>query len=159
MQLQQSRHFGLMSVSLLVGCLITVIPLPQDWGWYRPELLVLLVIYWVMAMPQQVGIGMAFAVGLLYDIIEFGTLGLHALAMVAVAYVCLLSYQRIRNYALWQQSAWVFILVGIHQIFWNWGHSLAGASAPSFIFLASAFISALLWIPMSVMLQILQRHF
>lgn len=145
MEFQQRPRLGLAVFSFAAAMLFSIVPLPADWAWFRPELVVLLVIYWVMAMPEQMGVGMAFAVGLVQDIVENAIPGQHALALVAVAYVCLLSYQRIRNYALWQQSAWVFILVGIHQLFWNWVHSVGGSAAQSLIFLVPALVSALLW--------------
>ncbi|MGI1677226.1 MAG: rod shape-determining protein MreD [Cellvibrionaceae bacterium] len=135
----------IVSFSFFVALLLAVFPLPVTWAWYRPEFVALLVIYWVMALPQNVGVGMAFIVGLLQDIAEYAVLGQHALALVAVAYVCMLSYRRIRNYALWQQSAWVFVLVGLHQLFWNWVHGFDGPAAQSLIFLVPALVSALAW--------------
>lgn len=145
MEFQQKSNLSLVAVSFLLAMLLSILPLPIDWAWFRPEFVALLVIYWVMALPDRMGVGIAFAVGLVQDVVENATLGQHALALVAVAYVCVLSYQRIRNYALWQQSAWVFVLVGIHQLFWNWVHSLNGPAAQSLVFLVPALVSALLW--------------
>lgn len=145
MEFQQRPALGLVFFSLAVALLLNVAPLPHGWAWFRPEFVTLLVIYWVMALPDRVGVGAAFLTGLVQDTVENATLGQHALALVAVAYVCVLSYQRIRNYALWQQSAWVFVLVGIHQLFWNWVHSIAGPAAQSLIFLVPALVSALIW--------------
>jgi rod shape-determining protein MreD len=145
MEFQKNPRLGVLVLSFLLAMLLGVFPLPQGWAWFRPEFVALLVIYWVMTLPEQVGVGTAFAVGLVQDVVENAMLGQHALALVAVAYVCALSYQRIRNYALWQQSAWVFVLIGIHQLFWNWVHSLAGSAAQSLVFLMPALISALLW--------------
>ncbi|GAB1263754.1 rod shape-determining protein MreD [Aurantivibrio infirmus] len=145
MDLQQTHNLSIVGFSFLVAFLLCVLPLPDGWGWFRPQFVALLVIYWVMALPQQVGVGTAFTVGIGQDLLEHAVLGQHALALVAVAYVCLLSYQRIRSYALWQQSMWVFILVGIHQLFWNWAHSMVGVTSSSLIFLVPALVSALIW--------------
>lgn len=145
MEFQQNPNFGLLTISILLAMLLSILPLPDGWGWFRPEFVALLVIYWVMALPDHVGIGAAFVIGLVQDVVENVTFGQHGLALVAVAYVCVLSYQRIRNYALWQQSAWVFVLIGIHQLFWNWVHSLAGPAAQSLVFLLPALVSALVW--------------
>lgn len=142
---QYSHNVVIIAVSFFVALLLAVFPLPVSWAWFRPEFVALLMIYWVMALPQQVGVGVAFTVGLLQDIAEFAVLGQHALALVAVSYVCMLSYQRIRNYALWQQSAWVFVLIGLHQLFWNWVKGFSGPAAQSLIFLVPALVSALLW--------------
>jgi len=142
---QNSHNMTLIIVSFFVVFLLSVFPLPVTWAWYRPEFVALLVIYWVMALPEQVGVGLAFVVGIIQDVVEYAVLGQHALALVAVAYVCMLSYRRIRNYALWQQSAWVFVLIGLHQLFWNWVHGFTGPAAQSLIFLLPALVSALVW--------------
>ncbi len=141
----------LIAVLFLLGFVLAVFPLPVEWRWLRPEFIAILVIYWITVMPQQFGAGLAWCVGILQDVIEGVVLGEHALALVLVAYVCQLSYQRIRSYAVWQQSAWVFVLVGIHQLFGNWVHSLLGYSAPPLLFLSPAFMSALLW-PVAILL-------
>src|SRR5690606_36059876 len=118
MEFQQRFPLGAILLSFALALLLSVYPLPDAWQWFRPEFVALLVIYWVTALPDRIGVGAAFVVGLLQDLVENAVPGQHALALVALSYVCLLSYQRIRNYALWQQSAWVFILIGIHQLFW-----------------------------------------
>jgi len=145
MDLHQTQNLTIIGGSFAVALALAVFPLPDSWAWFRPQFVVLLVIYWIMALPHRVGIGMAWLAGLAQDIVEQGILGQHALGMVAVAYVCALSYQRIRNYALWQQCAWIFILVGIHQLFWNWVQSLQGYNSESLIFLLPALMSAIMW--------------
>ncbi len=140
MEFHQHPNLPIVALSFFLAMLLGILPLPTDWAWFRPEFVALLVIYWVMTLPDRMGHSC-----LVQDVVENATLGQHALALVAVAYVCVLSYQRIRNYALWQQAAWVFVLVGIHQLFWNWVHSLAGPAAQSLIFLVPALVSALLW--------------
>lgn len=140
-----THNFTVVGLSFLVALLLAVFPIPQSWDWFRPAFVALLVIYWVLALPQQIGVRAAFAVGLIQDIVTFSVPGQHALSLVAVAYVCVLAYRRILNYALWQQSLWVFILVGLHQLFWNWIHNFSGNAAESLIFLVPALVSALIW--------------
>jgi len=145
MESQHTHPLIVVVPSLLIALLLAVYPLPLNWAWFRPEFVALVVIYWAIVLPQQFGIGAAWTVGLIQDVVQYSVLGQHALALMAVAYVCHLSYQRIRNYALWQQSAWVFILIGIHQLFWNWVHSLQGSAASPGYFLIPALVSALVW--------------
>lgn len=123
----------------------------MEFRWLRPEFVALLVIYWMMALPHQLNAGLAWCAGLLQDVIEGAVIGEHALALVILAYICQLSYRRIRSYAVWQQACWVFVLVGIHQLFCNWVNSLSGYQAPPLLFLVPALFSALLW-PLVVLL-------
>lgn len=153
MEFQQTHNLGVVALTFFIALLLSIYPLPASWAWFRPEFVAILVIYWIVTLPQQIGVGFAWTVGLVQDVVENATIGQHALALVPVAYVCLFSYQRMRNYALWQQSAWVFILVGLHQLFWHWVHSLGGTTADNLIFLVPALVSALIWPLMVILLE------
>jgi len=155
----QSNNRWLIAVSFVVVLLLMVFPLPQTWLWSRPELLALLVIYWVTVLPQQLSMLLVCGVGGLQDLLEGSVFGQHALALLVVAYVCLLSYQRIRNYSLLKQSFFVFIIVGLHQLIDNWVHSLNGSGATSLIFLLPAVMSALIWPGVWLYLEKLRRTF
>ena len=136
--------------TLIMGCylvalLVAVYPLSYQFSVFRPELVCLLTIYWVTQFPLKIGMGFAAFIGLLQDIIEGSIWGGHMLALTIIAYICLLSYQRIKNYSIWHQSFWMFVLVGIHQIVINWVQGLAGyrSDTPDMVF--SITISALCW--------------
>lgn len=148
-----------MLFSLLVALLVAVYPLSPNLSVYRPELLCLLVIYWIMHSPHQIGVGIAWCVGLLQDLVEDGVWGGHALALALVAYISLMSYRRLRSYSISQQTFWTFIFVGIHQLFVNWVQGLSGYAAPARYMVISAFVSAVCW-PLLVLLMflLLRRH-
>lgn len=111
----------------------------------RPELVCLLVIYWVTNLPQYMGVIYAWSVGLAQDVIAGGVWGGHAMALAIVAYICLVSFQRIKNYSVWHQSLWVFILVGLHQVIVNWIQGLLGYRSDPFHVILSTTISAMFW--------------
>ncbi|TVZ40761.1 rod shape-determining protein MreD [Alteromonadaceae bacterium 2753L.S.0a.02] len=150
-------HITVIILSLLLGLIFAVYPFPTDYGFLRPELVCMVVIFWIMNSPQHLGMLFAFCVGLLQDVVEVGVWGGHAMALTLLAYICLMSYQRIRNYSVWHQSLWVFILVGVHQVVVNWVQGLAGYRAPAHYLLASTMISALCW-PLIVFTLLRIRH-
>ena len=145
MQAAPAHNRLLIPTSFLVAIFFAVVPMPMEVSWLRPQFVALIFIYWCLTFPHVVGVLSAWIVGLSQDIVTGSVLGQHALALVVVAYICLLSYQRIRSYLFWQQSMWVFVMVGIHQLFVNWVHSLGGHSALPSQFLLPALSSALLW--------------
>jgi len=149
----------MMLASVLLALLLAVYPLPGVGPWMRPEFVVLLAIYWVMVLPQAAGPGLIWLVGLFQDVVEGAVLGQHAFALVVIAYICQLSYQRLRNYALWQQAGLVFVLVGIHQLLGNWVYSLSGGTSKSLLFLLPAFTSALCWPLLVVGMNRLRFHY
>lgn len=136
-----------------------VMPMSADLRWFRPEFVVLLVIYWSMYAPQHFGLGAVWLVGLCQDLLELSFLGLNAIGMLLIAYIMHLVYQRLRNYVFWHQALWVFVLVGVFQLFSNWLSGLLGYSANSPIFLLSAIVSGLLWPFLVIVLGRLQLYF
>lgn len=145
MVMERRSPLFLLLTSLLVSLFVAIYPLPENIGYLRPEVTCLVVIYWIMRSPHTLGLIFAFAVGLLQDMLELTVWGAHALALTMLAYICLMSYQRIRNYSVWHQSLWILVLVGIHQIVVNWVQSLAGYRSPAHLLLLSSVMSALCW--------------
>lgn len=152
-------YIVLLLVSLVISLLVAIYPLPPSWAAYRPELLCLVVIYWVLHRPDQVGVGIAWGVGLIQDIVEDSVWGGHALALAFVAYVCLMSYRRLRSYSLSQQTFWVFVFVGIHQLFVNWMQGLDGYGSPARFMTISALVTAAFWPILVICLHLVQRRY
>lgn len=159
MQNSSAPLFTLVVLSCLVALLVAVFPLPYGYASLRPEMVCLLVLYWVMYAPEHVGVFMAFAIGLLQDVVEGTVWGAHALALTVLAYICLVSYQRIRSYSLWHQTLWVFVLVGTHQVLVNWVQGLAGYHAGVSQMLLPTVFSALCWPLVIYTLNQLRRRY
>ncbi|WGL16463.1 rod shape-determining protein MreD [Microbulbifer bruguierae] len=138
-----NRWFILLTV--VVALLLSVMPLPTNWMWFRPAFCALVVIFWTTRMPQELGVGFAWMVGFAADLVTGAALGAHALALAVLAYFSLLTYQRTRAFNPAQQLMWVFVLVGINQLLGNWVHGLAGKPVSGLTFLWPALTTALLW--------------
>lgn len=68
-------------LSFILAFLLTVLPLP-DWArFYRPQWSTLVLIYWTLASPYRVGVGIGWATGIVIDVITGTLLGQHALAL------------------------------------------------------------------------------
>lgn len=156
-----NRHGGgsIILASFLVGFMLSQMPLPQMVEWFRPEWVVMILIYWTMALPERVGLGTAAVVGLGLDLIKGSPLGLNVLSLLIISYLTLLLYKRLRMFPLVQQAIMVMVLVGINQLLFNWFHSWLGTRSDSLIFLLPALMSALLWPWIFVILRSLRRTF
>lgn len=146
-------------IGIFVGLLLSVYPLPPAMSPFRPEWICLFTIYWVWHTPQYVGVGIAWAVGLLQDVVEGAVWGGHAFALAMLAYICLMSYRRLRSYALSQQIFWVFVFVGLHQMFVNWFQGFEGYSVVASHMILSALITAACWPLLVICMQSLQRRY
>jgi len=153
------RGGWLIALSFLVAFFLTVFPLPMEVRWTRPDWAALVLIYWVLALPQRVGIVVAFVVGLCVDLLEGTMLGQHALALSLVAYLTLVLYQRLRQFNMLQQAFIVFVMVGVSQLTSQWLQSLSGVGSITPLFLVPAMLSALLWPATLLLLRRLRRAY
>jgi len=140
-----AQGYGIILLTFLIAYVLAVIPLPAWLIWARPEWVALTLVYWTIALPHRVGIATGMLLGLGLDVLEGAVLGQNALALIAVALLSLVLYQRLRVYSLWQQASVVFMLVGINQLICQWVQNLQGMGAGSLLFLLPAVTSALLW--------------
>lgn len=156
---RQGSGYIVIIFTFLVAAVLSVLPLPHWLQWARPEWLTLTLIYWCIALPHRVGIASGLLAGVGLDALEGAVLGQNALALVVVALLSLLLYQRLRVYSLWQQAGVVFILVGINQLICQWIQNIEGVSALPSLFLLPAVSSALLWPVVLLVLRELRRYF
>ncbi|MDC0598744.1 rod shape-determining protein MreD [Gammaproteobacteria bacterium] len=146
--------------SFVLAGFLTVLPLPDWVATFRPEWAALVVIYWVMALPNRVGLISAWVIGFFVDVLEGSILGLNALALALIAYLVLSLYQRLRMFTAVQQSSTVLILVGIHQLLTFWVLTVNNQNTPpNLVFMITAFSSALVWPFVFFSLRYLRRYF
>ena len=91
-------------VSFLVAMMLTSLPLPETAIIYRPDWLILVLIYWCMAIPERIGIFTGWMLGLLLDVMYGSLLGQNAMAFSIIAYLVNILHLRVRMFPLWQQS-------------------------------------------------------
>ncbi|RYY76620.1 MAG: rod shape-determining protein MreD [Gammaproteobacteria bacterium] len=145
--------------SFFVALLLAVYPLPMAWRWWRPELVLMVAIYWISVFPLTISLLFLCLLGLYQDLLEGVPFGQHGLSLVIVSYICILSYQRVRNFAVWKEAGWIFVLVGLAQLPGNWVQSMAGRPLTGLYFLAPALTSALIWPFLRMIMDSLSRHY
>jgi rod shape-determining protein MreD len=145
--------------SLALALLLAIVAVPVQYVWLRPEAVCLVVLYWALYTPQHIGLGTAWVAGLLQDVVEGCVWGAHALALCLVAYIAQVSYQRLCAYSIGQQCFWVFVLVGIHQLFVNWMQGLEGFAGPIDLVMLPTIISALCWPLVAMLLHKARRAY
>jgi rod shape-determining protein MreD len=155
----QWNSYFIIVASVLVALVLSVYPLPLGMRWWRPEFVLLVAIYWMSVFPETISLLFLCVVGIFQDLLEAVPLGQHGLSLVIVAYICMQSYQRVRNFALWKEAGWIFVLVGVDQLSGNWVQGLAGQPLSGLIFLAPAITSALMWPFFRIGLDRLSGHY
>ena len=112
---------GIIAISFIIAIMLTALPLP-DWAVnWRPAWVAIVLIYWCMAVPDRIGIFIAWFLGLLLDVQQGAVLGQNALGMILLAVLTINSHQRMRAYPLSQQAVLVcFYLYSINLLcYWS----------------------------------------
>ena len=134
-------------------------PLPDWLEMLRPEWMVLVLIYWALAMPEQIGVTVAWVVGLLLDVTQGAILGQHAVGLVLVIFIINTQYQRIRVYSLVQQAMVVFVLLLIQQVLALWVSGIVGRAPDLSFYFLPALSGAFIWPWLFIILRDLRRRF
>ena len=140
-----NRRYLFIFLSLLVGLILMMLPLPESVQTYRPHWVALILIYWSMALPERVGLWIAFICGIIVDTSQGTLLGQHALALIIIVSINLNFYQRIRVMSLVQQAVYVFGLLFIGQIIIVWIEGIMGRPTPTLAFFGAPFVGMLIW--------------
>lgn len=146
-------------VTFAIALCLTVIPLP-DWAvTLRPEWIPLVLIFWCINLPQRVGIGTAWVIGILLDVLQGALLGQHAFALTIMAFLSLKLHKRLRVYPVWQQSLSIFVLIMLYQLFLLWISGIAGVSSGYWSYWLPSLSSMLLWPFIDTVLRAVRRGF
>lgn len=157
---RRSHAIWVIFLSFFIAYLLAIVPFPEWAMNYRPEWIPMVLIYWVMALPYRVGIGSAWLVGLLLDILEGSILGINALSLVIIAYVALNLHLRLRMFSALQQSGLVLALVGLNLMLCNWLQIITDQTVTSnLLFLMAALTSAVIWPTLFQLLRQIRRSF
>lgn len=141
----RSRNNWVIWASLGLALLLSVATLPKFMEIGRPLWLALFLTYWVLALPQRVGMTTAWCIGLLADVLNGTLLGQNALILTLITFLVLSLHQRLRMFPMWQQSMVLMVVFGLAQLLHLWLNALTGSRPPTLAFVLPALVSALLW--------------
>jgi rod shape-determining protein MreD len=132
-------------ITLVVGLMLSMMPLPDNMQAFRPDWLALLVIFWAMQLPRTWSVGFAWIIGIVLDV-SYGTLlGQHALALCLVAFVTVRFHLLMRVFPLSQLTMTVFALLALYQFILFWINGVAGVSAPAVTYWGPVISGTALW--------------
>ncbi len=155
-----SKCYRVVLPSMIVALMLVMLPLPNWAAHFRPDWVTLVMIYWVMALPEHVGVTIAWVFGLLLDVTQGAILGQHALGLVLVAYLVMLEYQRIRVFSLLQQSLVILVLLLIKQLLVLWVSGIVGQAPEDLVsYFMPSLVGAIIWPWLFVILRDVRRRF
>ncbi|MCU7937536.1 MAG: rod shape-determining protein MreD [Candidatus Thiodiazotropha sp. (ex Dulcina madagascariensis)] len=154
----QARSY-IVYLTLLAGFILTIMPLPEWAATYRPQWVALILIYWCMALPERIGVGVGWTTGLLLDVLTGTLLGQHAMGFSVITYIMLKLHLRVRVMPLRQQVFTIFVLLLVERLLALWSTGAAGYPTPSLWYWITPIVSTLLWPWAYIVLRDIRRRF
>lgn len=131
--------------TIVVALMLSIIPLPDWLGPFRPDWVTLTLIYWAMMLPRTWSIGSAWIVGLVLDVAQGTLLGQHALALCVVVFVTVRMHLLMRVFPTGQLMASVFSLLALYQFIVFWVNGVAGVPVEAIQYWAPVISGTLIW--------------
>lgn len=144
--------------TLIGAMMLEIVPLPAWIEPMRPEWLALTIMYWAMYVPQRIGVGAAWASGLVLDTLTGALLGQYALVFTVLAFMTRKFHLRIRLFPISQQIVTVAILIAVMEFLIFWVDGVSGAPTDNPRRWIPILSSALLWPVVSSMLNRVRRR-
>jgi len=141
------------SGSLLAAFLLQLMPLPPAAEPFKPYWLGLVVVYWAIEAPERMGLGFAFALGLVGDLLVGELLGEQAMRLVVLAFIVLRFRSRLRFFPLGQQALAVLALLLNDRVVTLMIRGFSGEAMPPATFWVAPLVGTLAWPLLYVLLD------
>lgn len=144
--------------TFFVAIVLAIMPVP---GWaeaIRPDWVALVLLFWCLATPDRVGVGVGWLVGLILDVLYGSLLGQHAAALALIAFIMLKLHLQVRMFPRWQQGVIVLILVAISHLLVLWVRGATNQAPSTLAYWLPSVVSALVWPFLFPLLRELRRR-
>jgi len=159
MKKSKTNGGNIILLSFFVAFILSMIPLPQILQTVRPEFVLIVLIYWNIALPNRVGVGIGWIAGLIFDVSSDALLGQHALTFALIAYLSIKLHQRIRVFPVWQQALTIFVLIMFQGTINLWIMGMLGDAPSISVFMLPAISTALFWPVGYFLMRQLRRYY
>ncbi|MEA3302148.1 MAG: rod shape-determining protein MreD [Pseudomonadota bacterium] len=145
--------------TFLAALVLQVVPLPLWIQQARPDIPLLVLIYWSMALPDRIGIIAAVVTGILVDALTFSLLGQHALSYAIPIYIVLIMHKRLRLMPMWQQALTILVILYIERLIAALILGITDGLLPDLLFWLPPLIGMFLWPWIFILLRELRQSF
>ena len=102
---------GIIIITIVIAMILMMLPIPDQFRLFRPEFVLMVLMYWVIALPRRISIGFAWIVGVLMDALMGGALGVTAFSYALVIFLTARFHLQLRQYPVWQQALIILQMV------------------------------------------------
>jgi rod shape-determining protein MreD len=157
--MQVKHNSWIITLTLVLGIMLTIMPMPLALEAFRPDWALIILIYWSLALPLRVNVGKAWLVGFILDVLLGTIVGVNAGIYALTIYISAVNYQKIRNFSVWQQALVVGILVALNHLLLFWLQHFLKAATFNSSYLYPALTATFIWPWAFMLLRRVRRHF
>lgn len=154
-----TSNFNIAGLTIIFAFMLSLMHLPEWAVEFRPDWVALVFIYWAMALPERVGVSMAWFAGLMLDISHGAIIGQHAIGLVIIIYIIHMQHQKLRVCSLLQQAIVILLLLLFNQTLVLWVYGIVGNIPETDFYFMPSLIGAALWPWIYIILRDLRRKF
>ena len=144
-------------ITIILGLFISLTTLPL--GYYAPEWMFLISVYWAIALPSNNKMLLAFLSGIIFDIVFGQVLGISSLFYVVLIYFILRLYNSLRYMTIAQQAVVLLFFILIKQHLLVWAYYIIDRNIDYQALLIGSVISAIVWPLIYYTLRFVRRKF
>jgi rod shape-determining protein MreD len=144
-------------LSFLAALLCQLFPWQGQGIIFRPDFMLVILLYWLLRAPDLCHIGTAWVLGLLVDLATGSLLGQHALSFTMTAFAALSYQRRLVLFNGWQLAAYVTALLLLARMLMLLLKLFAGNEHPDWHYVWPVLTSLLLWQGLTLVLGGLTR--
>ncbi len=159
MSLSTTRGMFVVTISFIIAIGLLLFPLPDFLLWWRPNWVLMVLIYWTMALPHRVGIITGWVLGIITDVALGSVLGVHGLSMAFIAYVILMICKRLRLFPFWKQALIVGLMIGLDLVLSLWLQNFISTQPRHSSYWLPIISSIIIWPWLFIVLRDIRRYF
>lgn len=138
-------NLAMVYLSLLLAVLCQLFPWVGQGVIFRPDFMLVVLLYWLLRAPNLCNVGTAWFVGLLVDLATGSLLGQHALAFTITAFIGLSYQRRLVLFNAWQLTGYVLGLLVFERVAILLLKLFAGNDSPGWHYFWPILTGMLLW--------------
>jgi len=142
------------ALTLAVALIFNMLPIGRLPG--IPDWVALVLVFWCIHQPMKIGMGIAFFLGLLMDVVDGSVMGQHPMAYVLMAFVAGELSKRILWFQLSMQMLHIAVLLLGMQGVMLMVRLAGGGDFPGMLWFLSSLTAVALWHPLTYLLLLPQ---
>lgn len=103
-------------VFIFMALVLTIVPFPNVVAKFRPNFLLIIVLYMQCFVSVYFRIAWVFMLGILLDVLTASTIGQHSLAFIITTWVASSKPSNFRYYSILQQTLIIFLYCVLYQL-------------------------------------------